>query len=315
MIKKLSSFVLRAVSWVQESIALWWRRCVAGSKNTPRKRLSVLGAAVAVAAVVGFLVAETAVGAILQTRSQTMLANEFAGTLSKAAGASGSSDLSPLPVDPPKTGEAVAIIKIPSIGLEQVVVEGQDTESLQHGPGHVPGTSLPGQPGNAAVVGRRTTFGAPFRNLSALTAGEEINVTTVEGSATYKVTDVSWRSKGMFEPAKESTLTLVTSGPRLLATQDLVARAQLVGLPLPPTPQNPRTYESPRSGDTGMWAQVPCGLWSSPRLRRRRSTPCGGAGFHPQLSGSSVPGRPRKPAVGGAPSTRSCPQLCDVRLA
>ena len=97
-------------------------------------------------------------------------------------------------------------------GLSRLFVEGQDTESLQHGPGHVPGTSLPGQPGNAAVVGRRTTFGAPFRNLSALTAGEEINVTTVEGSATYKVTDVSWRSKGMFEPAKESTLTLVTSG-------------------------------------------------------------------------------------------------------
>mgnify|MGYP006053860787 FL=1 len=257
MIKKLSSFASRAVTWVQESIRALVAALRRWFENTPtRKRLSVLGAAVAVAAVVGFLVAETAVGAILQTRSQTMLANEFAGTLSKAAGASGSSDLSPLPVDPPKTGEAVAIIKIPSIGLEQVVVEGQDTESLQHGPGHVPGTSLPGQPGNAAVVGRRTTFGAPFRNLSALTAGEEINVTTVEGSATYKVTDVSWRSKGMFEPAKESTLTLVTSGPRLLATQDLVARAQLVGLPLPPTPQNPRTYESPRSGDTGMWAQV-----------------------------------------------------------
>ena len=251
MIKKLSSFVSTAFSWVQESIRALVAALRRWFENTPtRKRLSVLGAAVAVAAVVGFLVAETAVGAILQTRSQTTLANEFAGTLSKAAGASGSSDLSPLPVDPPKTGEAVAIIKIPSIGLEQVVVEGQDTESLQHGPGHVPGTSLPGQPGNAAVVGRRTTFGAPFRNLSALTAGEEINVTTVEGSATYKVTDVSWRSKGMFEPAKESTLTLVTSGPRLLATQDLVARAQLVGLPLPPTPQNPRTYESPRSGDT-----------------------------------------------------------------
>ena len=67
---------------------------------------------------------------------------------------------------------------------------------------------------------------------------------------------MGWRSKGMFEPSKDSTLTLVTSGPRLLATQDLVARAQLVGQPLPPTPQNPRTYESPRSGETGMWAQV-----------------------------------------------------------
>ena len=146
----------------------------------------VLGAVVAVLAVVGFLVAETAAGAVLQTRSQHTLANQFAETLARAAGAAGAGDLSPLPVDPPTVGEAVAIIKIPTIGLEQVVVEGQDTASLQHGPGHVPGTSLPGQPGNAAVVGRRTTFGAPFRNLNQLSQGDDVTVTTVEGTATYQ---------------------------------------------------------------------------------------------------------------------------------
>lgn len=250
------------------AVANAWQWCKARAKSSvanlaswlgrmpTRQRVGAIGAMSAVALVVGLLLAETAVGAILQTRSQQMLAQEFAGTLSRAAGAAGAGDLSPLPVDPPQPGTAVAIIRIPKIGVEQVVVEGQDTATLQHGPGHVPGTSLPGQPGNAAVVGRRTTFGAPFRDLSELTAGDEVNVTTVEGSATYKVTSLGWRPKGMFEPSKESTLTLVTSGPRLLATQDLVARAQLVGLPLPPTPQNPRTYASPRSGDTGMWAQV-----------------------------------------------------------
>ena len=257
MIKKLSAACRSAWSWVSASVVAGWSASRAWFERTPgRKRVGVLGAVVAVLAVVGFLVAETAAGAVLQTRSQHMLANQFAETLARAAGAAGAGDLSPLPVDPPTVGEAVAIIKIPTIGLEQVVVEGQDTASLQHGPGHVPGTSLPGQPGNAAVVGRRTTFGAPFRNLNQLSQGDDVTVTTVEGTATYKVTSVGWRSKGMFEPSKESTLTLVTSGPRLLAIQDLVARAQLVGQPLPPTPQNPRTYESPRSGETGMWAQV-----------------------------------------------------------
>ncbi|MEI8083282.1 MAG: class E sortase [Actinomycetes bacterium] len=147
-------------------------------------------------------------------------------------------------------------MRIPSLGLQQVVVEGQDTATLQSGPGHVPGTSLPGQPGHAALVGRRTTFGAPFRDLGSLRNGDRITVTTVEGTATYVVTRVGWKSGDVFKASNQPQLSLVTSGPRLLATRDLVVGATLVGRPLPPTPQNPRTYASARAGSTTLWAQV-----------------------------------------------------------
>ncbi|MEI6624689.1 MAG: class E sortase [Actinomycetes bacterium] len=221
-----------------------------------RQRLGLI----AVLAVLGFVlilvVAETALGALLQIRAQQMLGAQFAETLATAAGAAGTPDLSPLPVDPPRVGEPVAVLSIPAIGLQQVVVEGQDTATLQSGPGHVPGTSLPGQPGNASVVGRRTTFGAPFRNLPDLKAGDRIVVTTVEGTATYLVTRVGWRSGDVFKASERSVLNLVTSGPRLLATHDLVVSADLVGRPLPPTPQNPRTYASARAGAITQWAQV-----------------------------------------------------------
>ncbi|MBV8690855.1 MAG: class E sortase, partial [Actinobacteria bacterium] len=90
---------------------------------------------------------------------------------------------------PPPTpeGEAVAIIKIPRLGLEKAVVEGVGVEDLKKGPGHYPGTPLPGQPGNAAIAGHRTTYGAPFNRLDELSPGDEVLVTTVKGSYTYKV--------------------------------------------------------------------------------------------------------------------------------
>ena len=66
------------------------------------------------------------------------------------------------------SGEAVAVIKIPKIGVEQAVVEGTGVSDLRKGPGHYRNTPLPGQPGNAAVAGHRTTYGAPFNRIDEL---------------------------------------------------------------------------------------------------------------------------------------------------
>ena len=62
-----------------------------------------------------------------------------------------------------------------------VVVEGVTIDVLKEGPGRYPSTSYPGQPGNFAVAGHRTTYGAPFWNLDQLTEGDEIHVTDREG--------------------------------------------------------------------------------------------------------------------------------------
>ena len=77
---------------------------------------------------------------------------------------------------------------IPKIGVDKIVVEGVGRNDLRKGPGHYPDTPMPGQPGNAAIAGHRTTYGAPFNRIDELEPGDEILVTTLQGPFTYEVT-------------------------------------------------------------------------------------------------------------------------------
>lgn len=209
---------------------------------------------------VALVLCETVLGGVLQYRSQQVLARQFADELSVAAGAAGSSDLTPVPAVPPAMGAPVATLKIPAIGLEQTVVEGQSTPILQTGPGHVPGTPLPGQAGNSAIVGRRATFGAPFADLTSLKPGDAIEVTTVMGTSRYVVREAGVPDSDPFEASTGSVISLVTSNPAFVAAGDYVVTADLQGAPLPPSPQNPRTWESARAGDFSHWAEAV--VWS-----------------------------------------------------
>ena len=102
--------------------------------------------------------------------------------------------LDKLPTGPPVTapstgdpseGEPIGDIRIPVIGINQVVVEGTNTPDLRKGPGHYIGTPLPGQGGNAAIAGHRTTYGHPFYNLDGVKVGDPIVVTTLQGIFVY----------------------------------------------------------------------------------------------------------------------------------
>ncbi len=140
-------------------------------------------------------------------------------------------------VPPPPTapeGEAVARIVIPRLDLDKTVVEGVTTSALKKGPGHYPGTPLPGQPGNAAIAGHRTTYGAPFGDLDKLEQNDLIYVTTVQGSFAYRVTDtliVSPRDVWVLDPTDDNRLTLTTCHPKWTARQRMIVVAELVGEP------------------------------------------------------------------------------------
>ncbi len=86
-----------------------------------------------------------------------------------------------------KPGQPVGRISARRIGLSKVFVEGTDTDSLRHGPGHYPANPLPGAPGTVAIAGHRTTYGAPFRKLDKLRKRDEIVVTMPYGRFTYEV--------------------------------------------------------------------------------------------------------------------------------
>ena len=84
-------------------------------------------------------------------------------------------------------GEPLGRIRMPSIGVSSVVVAGTDAASLRRGPGHYPGTPLPGARGTVAIAGHRTTYGAPFRRLDRLDRGDSIEVRMPYGRFRYEV--------------------------------------------------------------------------------------------------------------------------------
>ena len=79
------------------------------------------------------------------------------------------------------SGDVMALLQIPSIGVETYVVSGVQPADLKQGPGHYPDTPMPGQLGNSAIAGHRTTYGQPFYRLDELKAGDQIELTTVQG--------------------------------------------------------------------------------------------------------------------------------------
>jgi sortase A len=136
-------------------------------------------------------------------------------------------------------GAPVALLKISRTHTDEVVVEGSRSGLLRAGPGHVVGSSLPGQPGNAVIAGRRTFYGGPFRRLGSLRPGDAIEVTTGQGVAHYRVTGVAKMSSddgSELLDHGDNRLTLFTADPALQASRRLVATATLVGAPFPATP-------------------------------------------------------------------------------
>jgi sortase A len=178
---------------------------------------------------------------VAEARSQNHLRKAFStiGTASSDSPAiessSGGVKALGLPEAPPSG--AVAHLVIPKIGVDKIVVEGVELSDLQKGPGHYPRTPLPGEPGNAAIAGHRTTYGAPFYRLNELASGDDIFVTTPAGKFRYQVTDsrvVGPSDVSVLNPTADNRLTLTTCNPRFSAAQRLVVVSKLAGLPLAP---------------------------------------------------------------------------------
>ena len=126
---------------------------------------------------------------MFQQRDQGLLLDRYRTSIDMAANQSTGLGGVEVSVIAPPLGSAVGIVEIGSIGLRQVVVEGTAASNTMVGPGHVPGTAAPGQPGNAVVVGRNSMYGGPFGDLSKMAVGDQIVVSTTQGQSLYEVTD------------------------------------------------------------------------------------------------------------------------------
>jgi len=110
-------------------------------------------------------------------------------------------------------GSSLGQIEISSIGLTAMIEEGNDRRTLRRAVGHLPGTALPGQPGNVVIAGHRDTFFRPLRNIHT---GDEIILKTLNGSYRYRVdlTEVvAPQDTDVLDNSNEAILTLVTCYP------------------------------------------------------------------------------------------------------
>lgn len=169
-------------------------------------------------------------------------------------------------------GDAVAIIRIPKIGVDKVVVEGTTVADLRKGPGHYSGTPLPGQIGNAAIAGHRTTYGAPFGSIDQLAEDDIITVETLSGSFDYRVMRdgvfiVKPNQVEVLDPTpEEATLTLTSCNPKYSARERIVVKAEYDLRANQPQPQAPPTKtRSPKDLDAGLsgshTSRLPTLLW------------------------------------------------------
>lgn len=141
-----------------------------------------------------------------------------------------SDGLLPVPV---ASGAPVARLLIPKLGMDEIVIEGVDDDALNAGPGHLPGSAYPGEPGNSVISAHRDRH---FASLGEISVGD----TVITESGTHRNTWVvlSKRVVASDAPAlfrtDDATLTLTTCWPiryvgtapeRLLITAKPVNRA------------------------------------------------------------------------------------------
>jgi sortase A len=150
----------------------------------------------------------------------------------------------------PALGSGIAILRIPRLGRKYsfVVVQGTSTADLIKGPGHYPGTAMPGQVGNFTVAGHRTTYLHPFYNINELKVGDPIVLETRTMWFTYRVQDIpgtSARHQEIVSPSDiavsypvpdqpnasavptQRVLTFTSCNPRYSAAQRIVVHALL----------------------------------------------------------------------------------------
>ncbi|MBI5090237.1 MAG: class E sortase, partial [Actinobacteria bacterium] len=139
----------------------------------------------------------------------------------------------PAPPPAPRADEPyieLGTLEIPKLGVVQPLLEGITLTTLDQGPGHWPGTAMPGHLGNVVVAGHRTSHGKVFRDIDQLVAGDEVILTTDEGRFVYLVTGIDIVQPDalyIIDQTPEHTATLFACHPPGSTRQRIVAHLAL----------------------------------------------------------------------------------------
>ena len=145
-----------------------------------------------------------------------------------------------------KRGDAVAKLRIPRLGVSEIVVNGTDSASLERGPGRYLGSAMPGEGELVYIAGHRTTYGAPFSRIDHLSKGDRVVLETPYATFEYAVTGhriVPATRLSVLRSKGYEQLALQACHPRFFATHRYIAYAT-------PVRVIPRRAESPETAET-----------------------------------------------------------------
>jgi sortase A len=131
------------------------------------------------------------------------------------------------------TGDPVGRLLVPRLGLEVVVVEGTDDETLRRGPGRYSPSAMPGEGELVYVAGHRTTYSAPFARIDELRPGDAVVLEVPYGRFEYRITGheiVEEDALEVLESRGREELVLQACHPRFFASHRYIARAEPVSV-------------------------------------------------------------------------------------
>ena len=129
--------------------------------------------------------------------------------------------------------EVMGRVKVPSIGVDVLLIEGESKNNLKLGAAHMLGTAYPGEIGNCIIAGHRNyTFGSMFNRLGEVQLKDQISVEVRKLEYTYEVDDIEIINpedlQVLKQPRDERRLTLLTCHPIHVGNKRLLIKAKLV---------------------------------------------------------------------------------------
>ena len=127
-----------------------------------------------------------------------------------------------------KRGEAIGRIKIPRLGVNMILVNGTDHDSLEKGPGRDLRTFMPGQGELVYVAGHRTTYLAPFADIESFRRGDSVTLELPYATFLYRVTRhriVAATDVSQLKTHHREVLALQACHPRFFASQRYIVYA------------------------------------------------------------------------------------------
>jgi sortase A len=130
-----------------------------------------------------------------------------------------------------KRGQAIGRLRVPRMGVNMILVNGTDHDTLKKGPGRDLRTFMPGENRLVYVAGHRTTYLAPFSHIDSLRPGDRVTIEVPYGTFIYSVTGhriVVSTNLSVLRSPRHEVVELQACHPRFFASHRYIAYARLL---------------------------------------------------------------------------------------